>query len=212
MIRLVTCDIDGTLLHGEETSIDAETLEEIRRLREKGILFCPASGRQYHSLRRLFAPVQDEIAYICENGSVVFGPGNPGPVWGKVPLERNLAVQLCRDIMAMPECEINASGENTCYVCTRDEEYLHHMREDVGNITEVVDDPDDIPETIIKVSAFSRRGTGAVTRTRRAAAARGSPPPAALRRLPGNRHRAGPNRPAGAPGERCAAGCGAGPG
>ena len=34
MIRLVTCDIDGTLLHGEETSIDAETLEEIRRLRE----------------------------------------------------------------------------------------------------------------------------------------------------------------------------------
>lgn len=95
MIRLVTCDIDGTLLHGEETSIDTETLEEIRRLREKGILFCPASGRQYHSLRRLFAPVQDEIAYICENGSVVFGPGNPGPVWGKVPLERSLAVQLC---------------------------------------------------------------------------------------------------------------------
>ena len=162
MIRLVTCDIDGTLLHGEETSIDTETLEEIRRLREKGILFCPASGRQYHSLRRLFAPVQDEIAYICENGSVVFGPGNPGPVWGKVPLERSLAVQLCRDIMAMPECEINASGENTCYVCTRDEEYLRHMREDVGNITEVVDDPNDIPETIIKVSAFSRRGTGAV--------------------------------------------------
>ena len=32
----------------------------------------------------------------------------------------------------------------------------------MGNITEVVDDPDDIPETIIKVSAFSRRGTGAV--------------------------------------------------
>ena len=70
MIRLVTCDIDGTLLHGEETSIDTETLEEIRRLREKGILFCPASGRQYHSLRRLFAPVQDEIAYICEDKAI----------------------------------------------------------------------------------------------------------------------------------------------
>ena len=35
MIRLVTCDIDGTLLHGTETAIDAETLGEIRRLREK---------------------------------------------------------------------------------------------------------------------------------------------------------------------------------
>ena len=35
MIRLVTCDIDGTLLHGAETAIDVETLGEIRRLREK---------------------------------------------------------------------------------------------------------------------------------------------------------------------------------
>lgn len=162
MIRLVTCDIDGTLLHGAETAIDDETLREIARLREKGILFCPASGRQYRSLRRLFQPVQNEIAYICENGSVVFGPGAPGPVWGKVPLDRAEAVRLCRDIMATPECEINASGENTCYVCTRDEEYLRHMREDVGNNTEVVADPEDIPEEIIKVSAFSRRGTDAV--------------------------------------------------
>lgn len=162
MIRLVTCDIDGTLLHRTETAIDAETLREIARLREKGILFCPASGRQYHSLRRLFAPVGKELAYICENGSVVFGPGDPAPVWGKVPLNRTEAVQLCRDIMTQPGCEINASGENTCYVCTRDEEYLRHMREDVGNVTEVVDDPEEIPEEIIKVSAFSRRGSEAV--------------------------------------------------
>ena len=70
MIRLVTCDIDGTLLHGTETAIDAETLGEIRRLREKGVLFCPASGRQYHSLRRLFAPAADELTYLCENGAL----------------------------------------------------------------------------------------------------------------------------------------------
>ncbi len=161
MIRLVTCDIDGTLLHGTETVIDAETLGEIRRLREKGILFCPASGRQYHSLRRLFRPVADELAFICENGSVVFGPGSPGPVWGKVPLDRTEAIRLCRDIMTQPGCVINASGENTCYACNCDEEFLRHMREDVGNITEVVDDPEDIPEEIIKVSAFCRGGADA---------------------------------------------------
>ena len=32
------------------------------------MIFCPASGRQYHSLRGLFAPVQDELAYLCETG------------------------------------------------------------------------------------------------------------------------------------------------
>ncbi len=162
MIRLVTCDIDGTLLHGEETEVAPAALRQIVRLREKGILFCPASGRQYASLRRLFAPVQNEIAYICENGAVVFGPGNPGPVWGKVPMDRQAALRLCRDIMAQPGCEINASGENTCYVCTRDAEYLRHMREDVGNNTVNLKDPDEIPEEIIKVSAYCRQGTAAV--------------------------------------------------
>ena len=93
MIRLVTCDIDGTLLHGTETAIDAETLGEIRRLREKGILFCPASGRQYHSLRRLFRPVADEAAFICENGSVVFGPGSTRTESGKVPQHKTKAIQ-----------------------------------------------------------------------------------------------------------------------
>ena len=162
MIRLVTCDIDGTLLHGEEWTIDAETLQEIERLRAKGILFCPASGRQYNSLRRLFGPMQNEIAYICENGAVVFGPGNPGPVWGKVPLDRAQALQLSREIMAMPECEVCISGENTSYLHTRDEAALRFMREGLGNRVAVIDDPAEIQEEIIKVSVFAQRGTAAV--------------------------------------------------
>lgn len=162
MIRLVTCDIDGTLLHGEEWTIDAETLQEIERLRAKGILFCPASGRQHNSLRRLFGPMQNEIAYICENGAVVFGPGNPGPVWGKVPLDRAQALQLSREIMAMPECEVCISGENTSYLHTRDEAALRFMREGLGNRVAVIDDPAEIQEEIIKVSVFAQRGTAAV--------------------------------------------------
>ena len=58
--------------------------DEIRRLAGLGIAFCPTSGRQYTSLRKLFAPVADELYYICENGAVIFGPGNPGPVLDKV--------------------------------------------------------------------------------------------------------------------------------
>ena len=77
-------------------------------------------------------------------------------------MDRQAALRLCRDIMAQPGCEINASGENTCYVCTRDAEYLRHMREDVGNNTVNLKDPDEIPEEMIKVSAYCRQGTAAV--------------------------------------------------
>ena len=78
MIRLIASDIDGTLLLNGATEIPQEIFYQIDRLERKGILFCPASGRQYSSLRKLFAPVADRVPFLCENGAVVYGPGKIG--------------------------------------------------------------------------------------------------------------------------------------
>ena len=45
MIKLIVSDIDGTLLPYGKTELDAELFSLIRRLRERGVIFCPASGR-----------------------------------------------------------------------------------------------------------------------------------------------------------------------
>lgn len=158
MIRLIASDIDGTLLHGEQTEIDPIIFQEIRRLREKGILFCPASGRQYDSLRRLFAPVAGELPYLCENGAVVYGPGNPGPVLGKTAMDRELALELCREIIRIPECEVLISGANTSYLCPKHQDIIDHIRYFVGNNTTVIPEPPAVPEDILKVSAYCRQG------------------------------------------------------
>lgn len=70
MIQFIASDLDGTLLQKDGT-LPADTFDVIRRLKEKDILFCAASGRQYANLRRLFAPVADDMCFICENGSYV---------------------------------------------------------------------------------------------------------------------------------------------
>ena len=70
MIQFIASDLDGTLLQKGGT-LPADTFDVIRRLKEKDILFCAASGRQYANLRRLFAPVADDMCFICENGSYV---------------------------------------------------------------------------------------------------------------------------------------------
>ena len=57
MIKMVCSDLDGTLLQYGKKLIEGEIFDEIRALHDRGILFCPASGRQYTSLRKLFAPV-----------------------------------------------------------------------------------------------------------------------------------------------------------
>ena len=49
-IKLICSDIDGTLLQYGKKELEDEIFEQIRELHRRGILFCPASGRQYTCL------------------------------------------------------------------------------------------------------------------------------------------------------------------
>ncbi len=122
MIQLVVSDIDGTLLQDGANAIPPAIFEQIARLKERGIRFCPASGRQYTSLRKLFAPVADQLYYLCENGAVVYGPGAPGPILSRTEMDRDLSLELCREILAHPRCEVLISGANTSYLCPKEAE------------------------------------------------------------------------------------------
>ncbi len=160
MIRLIVSDIDGTLLPPGKTALDGEIFQELGRLRERGYLFCPASGRQYTSLRKLFAPAAEELGYLCENGAVVGLPD--GTVAGKTPMPRRAAEELSRDITETPGCEVLISGENMSYLVPRREDITPLMREEKGNRVTVLARPEDVPEEIVKVSAYCAAGTGAI--------------------------------------------------
>lgn len=159
MISLIACDIDGTLLHGTETRISPRVFQEIRRLQGKGVLFCPASGRQYHSLETLFAPLSPELYFLCENGAAIFGPG--GKLLRKTPFEREFARKLSWEILEIPDCEVFISGENTTYLCPKTPEIVDRTMNFTGNNVRIVSNPDQVPEEIIKVSAYCNRGAAA---------------------------------------------------
>lgn len=163
MIRLIASDIDGTLLQNGATEIPQEIFSHIHRLEQKGILFCPASGRQYSSLRRLFAPVADKVPFLCENGGAVYGPGSPGPILSKTVMDRRLSEELCRDVLAMPGIEVLISGANTAYLCPKRPGVEEEVRWFLGYNTVIVSDPADVPEDIVKVSVYCPSGTLAAT-------------------------------------------------
>ena len=74
-IKLIASDLDGTLLLDGAQDLSEDTCGLIREVcAKRGIIFFAASGRQYYSLKRLFAPIRDEIGYICENGCVNYAP------------------------------------------------------------------------------------------------------------------------------------------
>lgn len=69
-IRLIAVDMDGTLLR-PDGSIPDTLWPLLGRLRERGIAFAPASGRQLATLQRMFAGVDADLDYIAENGAYV---------------------------------------------------------------------------------------------------------------------------------------------
>lgn len=73
-IRLIAADMDGTLLDdvGELHDHIWPLIDELHR---REVLFCPASGRQYHKLLECFADVADEVVFIAENGTYVVHQG-----------------------------------------------------------------------------------------------------------------------------------------
>ena len=64
MIKLIASDIDGTLVPDGTAEIDPRMFDVIKKLKECGIIYVGASGRQFASMARLFAPVCEDIYYI----------------------------------------------------------------------------------------------------------------------------------------------------
>lgn len=70
MIKLIACDMDGTLLDSKKR-LPQGLLPALRALKAQGTLFAVASGRQYAALRRDLEALVPEILFICENGALV---------------------------------------------------------------------------------------------------------------------------------------------
>ncbi|MGN1029984.1 MAG: Cof-type HAD-IIB family hydrolase [Butyricicoccaceae bacterium] len=155
MIKLIASDVDGTLINDEQRQIRPELFDLIRAFRARGIGFAVASGRQYANLRRLFAPVADEISYICENGALVV---HEGRVLFRDEIERAAGRRLIREIMARPGCEPLLSGVDTCYVRRGNPSFAGYMADHVGNVTTVVDDLCAVEEPFLKISLYNPEG------------------------------------------------------
>ena len=69
-IRLIACDLDGTLLD-EHKQLPADFATTLEQLAARGVVFCPASGRQYHSIVGLFPELAATMPVIAENGALV---------------------------------------------------------------------------------------------------------------------------------------------
>ena len=154
-IQLVASDIDGTLLLNGAKQLDSKIFSQIHTLHENGILFMAASGREYTNLRNLFAPVADDIAYLCLNGCLTFYHDK---CISKEIMNSVIAKKLIKTFQKDPDAEILVSGEKTCYITPKDDSYYEHLINVVKNHVTIVDDLLNISEPYTKISAYFKNG------------------------------------------------------
>ncbi|MEV6177563.1 Cof-type HAD-IIB family hydrolase [Streptomyces sp. NPDC052015] len=161
-IRLVVTDMDGTLLDDDKRVPD-RLWEVLARLRERGVLFSPASGRQYATLAREFAEVADGMVFIAENGTYVVRDGeelssdplSPGVVAEVVTAARRLRADGV-------DLGVVVCGKRSAYVERADEAFLaevdkYYLRH------RVVEDATAVDDDIIKVALFDFGSAEATT-------------------------------------------------
>lgn len=145
-IRLIACDMDGTLLDDEDAVHD-DFWPLIEVLDERGITFCPASGRQYYNLLERFEPIADRVVFIAENGTYV--------VRGTTELSSECLELADAHEMVRVARQINADGGDvgavlcgkaSAYIERTDDPFVdevdkyYHRLQHVEDLTAVTDD------------------------------------------------------------------------
>ena len=151
MIKIIFSDMDGTLLTSENKLPEGFD-EMITELSRRGVIFAPASGRQYFSLRRSFQKYRDDFLFVAENGTIVMRKD-------KEIFSSPLNIEATREILAASE-----GFENILRVyCGKKDAYLrreqntpefHAELEKYWTHNGVVDDFNEIDDVPLKIAFF----------------------------------------------------------
>ncbi len=154
MIKLVVSDVDGTLLKSGEKEIPQETIELIRRLKEKGVLFAAASGRPYADLKHLFADVADEMAFIASDGALV---SYKSQLIAKFPIETEAGFDMMREIYMETEAEVALYGPYMAYMIPKKESFAEYFRKSLHNHVVSVSCMRKVAEDYLKIGIYHEK-------------------------------------------------------
>ncbi|MBX0300837.1 Cof-type HAD-IIB family hydrolase [Cryobacterium sp. 1639] len=137
-IRLIASDMDGTLLDGDGR-VPANFWPLLERILAAGILFSPASGRQYQTLQAVFGD-RAGLVYIAENGTNIVQDGRTIALEPVVPAIIAPVVEWVRATAAAgADLGIVVCGAGSAYIERADEAFVAQVRPYYAAL-ELVDD------------------------------------------------------------------------
>lgn len=120
-----------------------------------------ASGRQWHSIERIFDPIKEKIFYVSDNGAYV---GCYGRNLFVTPIDRQIVMDMIRDVRACPGLDIAVSGPDVIYLETKNEQFINWLVESYRFEVECVPDLTKVEDQFIKFSVYKEHDVEAAAR------------------------------------------------
>ncbi|SDG67569.1 hypothetical protein SAMN05216584_10939 [Selenomonas sp. WCT3] len=155
MIKLILSDMDGTLLD-EAGQLPAEFDAMMEKLHDRGVMFAPASGRQYYSLVNSFPKYADTFLFVSDNGTMVRQHGEE--LFSDV-IERDRAMEIVNSVNDKPDIYNVFCGKKKVYLLKdkQPEKYMDELMKYFSEI-ELVDCFEEVDDEPIKISFFTADG------------------------------------------------------
>lgn len=139
-VKLVVSDLDGTLLNSQG-KVSSLFFELFKKLQQKNIYFCAASGRQYNSIVDKLSTIKDQIYIIAENGAMAKS-GNKLLLLNA--LDANKITKIIPTLRNIDNANIVLCSEDAAYIESTDPKFInlfqeyYHSFHIVDNLLEIV--------------------------------------------------------------------------
>lgn len=153
MIKLVISSLEN-VIELENNKVPEALIEQILAMKEKGIWFGVATGKNYNAIKDMFGRVKDDILYICCDGGVVIYRDQ---VVTKNPIDRLVCLGVLDMIEEKSDFLPVLYDERNANLMSHNS-YLKSKLNEAGIKPEILEDTQAMRGNINKISIFSKKG------------------------------------------------------
>ena len=143
-MKIIFTDLDGTLLQRGEKQINKNIKKSIYKVLESGNIFAVSSGRTYIELKYFFKDFQDDIYFICNDGSLAIYKEDT--IFSK-PMDKTMFSDFK---------SFTAHAKYVTYIKSADTMTVRNTVKQYRNHVVKIDSISDIDEEIYKISDFDK--------------------------------------------------------
>lgn len=151
MIKLIACDLDGTLLPSHCRGLTRKTEKLIKSLLDRGVCFVAASGRSLGSEQSVFSEFGNKITYIADNGALCC---HQGRLIYKHHINSWLCEEIYRKAKEYSNLQLAVYCEEGCFVENSSPVFIDYIKENEKIRVTIVEDLTQIKLEATKITLF----------------------------------------------------------